>query len=123
MTADLFIVGDHHSVNRRFGIWFRPDRWAFVNFLNFIDSSKPYSRSKYFHFVKRFETAARLELSQKGHQNNHGARPLKTAPRLLQMNKASQYGGMLTDAFSQNRPSQDGNAVALKSVCSRIVST
>lgn len=33
--------GLHHNVNRRLGIWFKPDRWALVNFLNFIDSSKP----------------------------------------------------------------------------------
>jgi len=35
------MVGDHHSVKRRFGIWFKPDLCAFVNFLYFIDSSKP----------------------------------------------------------------------------------
>ena len=35
------LVGDHQSVKRRFGIWFKPDRWALVSFLNFIDSSKP----------------------------------------------------------------------------------
>jgi hypothetical protein len=27
------MVGDHHSVKRRFGIWFRPARCAFVSFL------------------------------------------------------------------------------------------
>lgn len=58
----------HQRVNRRLGIWLSPDLWAFVNFLNFIDSSKPL-------------------------------------------------------AFSQNRPSHDGNAVALNKVCSRMVST
>jgi hypothetical protein len=35
------MVGDHQSVKRRFGIWFKPDLCAFVNFLYFIDSSKP----------------------------------------------------------------------------------
>jgi hypothetical protein len=35
------IVGDHQSVKRRFGIWLRPERCAFVSFLYFIDSSKP----------------------------------------------------------------------------------
>ena len=40
-TLARLIVGDHHRVKRRFGIWFRPERWAFVNFLYFIDSSKP----------------------------------------------------------------------------------
>src|SRR5690625_5005966 len=62
------MVGDHHRVKRRLGIWFRPDRWALVNFLNFMDSSNP-------------------------------------------------------EAFSQKRPSQEGNPVALKRVCSKIVST
>ena len=61
-------VGDHHKVKRRLGIWLRPDLWAFVNFLNFIDSSKPLARS-------------------------------------------------------QKSPSQEGKAVALNKVCSRIVST
>jgi hypothetical protein len=27
------MVGDHHSVKRRLGIWFRPDRCALVSFL------------------------------------------------------------------------------------------
>lgn len=62
------LTGDHHRVKRRFGIWLRPDRWAFVNFLNFILSSKPL-------------------------------------------------------AFSQKRPSHDGKPVALKRVCSKMVST
>ena len=35
------MVGDHHRVNRRLGIWFKPDRCALVNFLYFMDSSKP----------------------------------------------------------------------------------
>ena len=67
-TFARLMVGDHHSVKRRFGIWFRPLRCAFVSFLYFICSSKP-------------------------------------------------------DAFSQNRPSHVGNAVALNSVCSRMLST
>mgnify|MGYP006964536872 CR=1 FL=1 len=46
LTLALFIVGDHHSVNRLFGIWFNPDRCAFVNFLYFIDSSKPLAFSQ-----------------------------------------------------------------------------
>jgi hypothetical protein len=40
-TLARLMVGDHHSVKRRFGIWFKPDLWAFVNFLYFIDSSNP----------------------------------------------------------------------------------
>lgn len=40
-TFALLIVGDHQSVNRRLGIWFNPDLWAFVSFLYFMDSSKP----------------------------------------------------------------------------------
>lgn len=40
MLARL-MVGDHHSVKRQFEIWFKPDLWAFVKFLYFIDSSKP----------------------------------------------------------------------------------
>ena len=40
-TLARLMVGDHHSVKRRFGIWFKPDLCAFVNFLYFIDSSKP----------------------------------------------------------------------------------
>jgi hypothetical protein len=40
-TLALLIVGDHQSVNLLFGIWFRPDLWAWVSFLNFIDYSKP----------------------------------------------------------------------------------
>jgi hypothetical protein len=39
------MVGDHQSVKRRLGIWLRPDRWALVSFLYFIDSSKPLARS------------------------------------------------------------------------------
>lgn len=35
------MVGDHHRVNLLFGIWFKPDLWAFVSFFHFIDSSKP----------------------------------------------------------------------------------
>lgn len=45
-TFALLIVGDHQRVKRRFGIWLRPERWAFVNFLNFIDSSNPEARSQ-----------------------------------------------------------------------------
>ena len=41
LTFALFMVGDHHSVNLLLGIWFRPDLCAFVNFLYFMDSSKP----------------------------------------------------------------------------------
>lgn len=41
LTLALLIVGDHHNVKRRLGIWFKPDLWALVNFLYFIDSSKP----------------------------------------------------------------------------------
>ena len=41
LTFALLMVGDHHSVKRRFGIWFKPDLCAFVNFLYFIDSSNP----------------------------------------------------------------------------------
>ena len=32
-TLARLMVGDHHSVNRRLGIWFRPLRCAFVSFL------------------------------------------------------------------------------------------
>jgi hypothetical protein len=48
------IVGLHHSVNLRFGIWFRPLRWAFVSFLYFMDSSKPeaFSQNKPSHVGK-----------------------------------------------------------------------
>lgn len=35
------MVGDHHRVNLLFGIWFKPDLWAFVSFFHFMDSSKP----------------------------------------------------------------------------------
>jgi hypothetical protein len=35
------MVGDHQRVKRLLGIWLRPERWAFVSFLYFIDSSKP----------------------------------------------------------------------------------
>eukprot|EP00958_Prasinococcus_capsulatus_P015980 scaffold1754_cov355-Prasinococcus_capsulatus_cf.AAC.2 len=35
------MVGDHHNVKRRLGIWLRPERWALVSFLYFILSSKP----------------------------------------------------------------------------------
>lgn len=37
----LLMVGDHHRVNLLFGIWFKPDLWAFVSFFHFMDSSKP----------------------------------------------------------------------------------
>ena len=40
-TLALLIVGDHQSVNLLLGIWFKPDLWALVSFLYFIDSSKP----------------------------------------------------------------------------------
>jgi hypothetical protein len=40
-TLARLMVGDHQSVKRRFGIWFKPDLWAFVNFLYFMDSSNP----------------------------------------------------------------------------------
>lgn len=39
-TLARLIVGDHQRVKRRFGIWERPDRWALVNFLYFIDSCR-----------------------------------------------------------------------------------
>lgn len=35
------MVGDHQRVNLLFGIWFKPDLWAFVSFFHFMDSSKP----------------------------------------------------------------------------------
>lgn len=41
LTLALLMVGDHHRVNLLFGIWFKPDLWAFVSFFHFIDSSKP----------------------------------------------------------------------------------
>ena len=41
LTLALLMVGDHQRVKRRLGIWFRPDRWALVSFLYFIDSSNP----------------------------------------------------------------------------------
>jgi hypothetical protein len=37
-TLARLMVGDHHSVKRRLGIWLRPERWALVSFLYFIDS-------------------------------------------------------------------------------------
>ena len=37
-TLARLIVGDHHKVKRRFGIWLRPLRCAFVSFLYRIDS-------------------------------------------------------------------------------------
>jgi len=41
LTLALLMVGDHHKVNLLFGIWFKPDLWAFVSFFHFMDSSKP----------------------------------------------------------------------------------
>lgn len=41
LTLALLMVGDHQSVKRRLGIWFRPDLWALVSFFHFMDSSKP----------------------------------------------------------------------------------
>lgn len=41
LTFALLMVGDHQSVKRRLGIWFRPDLWALVSFFHFMDSSKP----------------------------------------------------------------------------------
>merc|ERR1719186_1619911 len=35
------MVGDHQRVKRLLGIWFKPDLWALVNFLYFMDSSNP----------------------------------------------------------------------------------
>lgn len=35
-TLARLIVGDHHNVKRRFGIWFRPLRCALVSFLYFL---------------------------------------------------------------------------------------
>jgi hypothetical protein len=40
-TVARLMVGDHHSVKWWFGIWFKPNLCAFVNFIHFIDSSKP----------------------------------------------------------------------------------
>ena len=40
------MVGLHHSVKRRLGIWFRPVRCALVSFLYFIDSSNPLAFSQ-----------------------------------------------------------------------------
>lgn len=40
-TFALLTVGLHQSVNLLLGIWFSPDLYACVSFLNFIDSSKP----------------------------------------------------------------------------------
>ena len=45
-TFARLMVGDHHRVKRRLGIWFRPLRWALVSFLYFIDSSKPLAFSQ-----------------------------------------------------------------------------
>ena len=59
LTFALFIVGDHHSVKRLFGIWFKPDLCAFVSFLYFIDSSKPLAFSlktkNYFALIVQFQ--------------------------------------------------------------------
>lgn len=41
LTFALLMVGDHQSVKRRLGIWFRPDLWALVSFFHFMDSSNP----------------------------------------------------------------------------------
>lgn len=41
LTLALLMVGDHHRVKRRLGIWLRPDLWALVSFFHFMDSSKP----------------------------------------------------------------------------------
>lgn len=41
LTLALLMVGDHHSVKRRLGIWLRPDLWALVSFFHFMDSSNP----------------------------------------------------------------------------------
>jgi len=41
LTLARLMVGDHQRVKRRLGIWLRPDLCALVNFLYFIDSSKP----------------------------------------------------------------------------------
>lgn len=46
-TLARLMVGDHHRVKRRFGIWFKPDLWAFVSFLYFMDSSNPDAFSLY----------------------------------------------------------------------------
>ena len=40
-TLARLMVGDHQRVKRRLGIWLRPERCAFVSFLNFMDSSNP----------------------------------------------------------------------------------
>jgi len=62
------IVGDHHSVNLRFGIWFRPLRCAFVSFLYFMLSSKPeaFSQKRPSHVGKYvpvlIDTVAKLPL-------------------------------------------------------------
>ena len=46
LTLALLMVGDHHKVKRRLGIWFSPDLWALVSFLYFMDSSKPLAFSQ-----------------------------------------------------------------------------
>jgi hypothetical protein len=52
------MVGLHHRVNRRLGIWFRPERCAFVSFLNFIESSAaPKKKSKFYRFPGKEKNA------------------------------------------------------------------
>ena len=46
LLGERLIVGDHQRVNRRLGIWFRPDLCALVSFLYFIDSSNPLAFSQ-----------------------------------------------------------------------------
>lgn len=84
----IHTVGLHHKVKRRLGIWFSPDRWAFVSFLNFIDLS---GRKVVSQCPKRNLWHFRI-------RGTRSSKPL---------------------AFSQKRPSHEGNAVACDHVSIR----
>lgn len=97
------MVGDHHKVNRRLGIWFRPDLWALVSFFHFMDSSKPLAFSLY----KKKEI---YKLSIILREFYHKLGQLDSFHRA----NSNPY---------QNSPSQVGKYVPLKRVCSKIPST
>ena len=56
-TFALLIVGDHQRVNLLLGIWLRPDLWALVSFLYFMDSSNPeaYKKESHIYVLPPFE--------------------------------------------------------------------
>lgn len=82
-TLARLMVGDHHSVKRRLGIWFSPDRWALVSFLYFMLSSNPeaFSQNSPSHvgkYVPLKRVCSRMPSTPGGGGGDNGALRKKT---------------------------------------------